>query len=539
MKPRGGDEGSQGDLFSRPRERELTYTRDDDNEPPPLGERIPGAAPAPVPATAAAAAPAPAARPAKPKVISVGELVRVAARAVEAGVGGVWVEGEISNYKRHSSGHLYFVLKDDEAQLPVVMWRSDAQRVRFAIEDGMHVRLRGRATIYEQQGKFQMYASVIEAVGAGEAALAFEQLKKKLEAEGLFDRGRKRPLPWWPRRVGVVTSATGAAVRDIIRVLHRRAGVPILIAPAAVQGEGAAQELVAALVAIARVPDVDVIIIGRGGGSAEDLAAFNDERLARAIAACPRPVISAVGHEVDFTIADFVADERAPTPSAAAERAVPVAAEIAAEVADLHGRLVRAVRRRRSDGLNALERLVARLGDPRRLVERQRHEVDALLERAARAAASAAHGRRAGLVALERRLQALHPRARLTADRAALAALAARMPALAARAVAARRSALVGLPGRLGAASARALAAHRAGLAELAGRLQALSPLAVLERGYGLVRAADGRVLTDAGTVAPGDRLHIKLRRGQLRADVIDIDTSKSKGKSKQEDTDE
>jgi len=469
MKPRAPEGPTQGDLFSRPAGRELTYPRDQDNEPPPIGEEK-------KPAPPAAPAPAPAAKP-KPKIYSVGELVRAAARAVEAPLSGVWVEGEVFSAKKHSSGHLYFSLKDDDAQIPVVMWRSDAVRVRFAVEDGMHVRVRGRATIYEQQGKFQMYAAVIEPVGAGEAALAFEQLKKKLEAEGLFDRARKRKLPWWPRRVGVVTSPTGAAIRDIIRVLHRRAGVPIAIAPAAVQGEGAWFDIVSALQLVARVPDVDVVIVGRGGGSAEDLAVFNDERVARAIAACPKPVISAVGHEVDVTIADFVADERAPTPSAAAERAVPVAAEVAAELEGLAGRLTRAARRTRESALHGLERLV---------------------ERFERAGGALVRGRRTALVALERRLGQLHPRARLAADRARLGPLAARLPA----------------------AVGRALAVRRRALAELSGRLDALSPLRVLERGYGLVRSEDGRVITEARNLAKGDLVNVKLRRGGFAARV-------------------
>ena len=283
---------------------------------------------APVPSPTVGEAPA----PEETRVFAVRELVRAARLTLESRFADLRVEGEVSGLKRSANGHLYFTLKDAEAQLDCVMYAREAARLRFRLQDGQQVRCRGRLTIYEARGRFQFSVHAIEPAGAGALALAFEQLKQKLAAEGLFDPERKRALPFLPRRLGVVTSAQGAVIRDIVRVAHRRFPVPILLAPTPVQGEGAAAAIVAALAEIVKVPDVDVVIVARGGGSMEDLWAFNDEALARAIAACPVPVISAVGHETDFTIADFVADLRAPTPSAAAELAVPVAADLLAEL---------------------------------------------------------------------------------------------------------------------------------------------------------------------------------------------------------------
>ncbi len=243
--------------------------------------------------------------------LSVSELSARLKALVERGFGSVLVEGEISNCKQWSSGHLYFTLKDDYAQIRAVMFRTSVRQLKFRPEDGTHVIVRGRLSVYEVKGEYQLVCDSLEPRGLGALQLAFEQLKRRLQAEGLFEAGRKRPLPVLPRRIGVVTSLDGAALRDILRVLtQRHPGARFVIRPARVQGEGAALDLVRALRAIARLPELDVVIIGRGGGSAEDLFAFNDEALARAIAACPVPVISAVGHEIDFTIADFVADVR-------------------------------------------------------------------------------------------------------------------------------------------------------------------------------------------------------------------------------------
>ncbi|HEX2658447.1 MAG TPA: exodeoxyribonuclease VII large subunit, partial [Polyangia bacterium] len=267
-------------------------------------ELVPAAPTTVAPRPAVAVEPAP---PPAPRVLAVSELVRAARLTLENYFGEVLVEGEVCGFKRSGPGHLYFTLKDNDANLDCVMYSREASRLRFKVADGMLVRLRGRLTIYEGRGRFQMTVVAIEPTGAGALAIAFEQLKQKLQAEGLFAADRKRKLPFLPRRIGVVTSPQGAVIRDIIRVAHRRFPASILLAPTPVQGPGAAAGIVAGLERLCRVPDVDVVILARGGGSAEDLWCFNEEALARAIAASPRPVISAVGHETDFTIADFVA----------------------------------------------------------------------------------------------------------------------------------------------------------------------------------------------------------------------------------------
>jgi exodeoxyribonuclease VII large subunit len=272
---------------------------------------------------------------------------------LEQRVGLVWIEGEVSNLRVHGSGHIYFVLKDAGAQLPAVMWRSTAQRLRFRLEEGKTFLVRGKPSIYQEQGKLQLYVEAIEPAGLGAAALALDQLKAKLAAEGLFGEARKRALPRLPRRIGVVTSPTGAAVRDVIRVIERRFPSSILISPARVQGDGAGAEIAFALKRLWTWPGVDVIIVGRGGGSAEDLSAFNEEIVVRAIAASPVPVISAVGHEVDITLADLVADVRAATPTAAGELAVPERAELVDKLVKVErglGRAAAGVPRARAGG---------------------------------------------------------------------------------------------------------------------------------------------------------------------------------------------
>ncbi|HEY8375897.1 MAG TPA: exodeoxyribonuclease VII large subunit, partial [Nannocystis sp.] len=261
--------------------------------------------------------------PLAPHVYAVSELVNRAHRCVEQHFPPLWVEGEITNLRLVGSGHAYFTLRDSHAVLPVAMWRSALARLRYRLADGQTFRVYGRLGIYAAQGKFQLYAERAEPAGLGARMLQFEQLKAKLAAEGLFARERKRPLPAWPRIVGVVTSATGAAIHDILEVARHRCPVRILLSPAQVQGDDAPFSLIRALQRLQRRPGVDVIILGRGGGASEDLWAFNDEALARAVAACPVPVVSAVGHEVDITICDFVADVRAATPSHAAELVVP------------------------------------------------------------------------------------------------------------------------------------------------------------------------------------------------------------------------
>src|SRR5947209_515683 len=279
------------------------------------------------------------------RIWRVADLVSAVRTTVERGYTDVWVEGEISNFRPSESGHLYFTLKDGDAQLRIVMFRSQARLLRFRPENGMQIIARGRVTIYDARGELQLSAEFLEPVGAGALQLAFEQLKNRLAQEGLFDAARRKPIPPLPRRIGIVTSPRGAALQDMLNVLGRRhENVGILIYPAQVQGETAATEVGAAIRYFNRAKNVDVIIIARGGGSLEDLAAFNDEGLARTIAASTLPVISAVGHETDFTIADFVADLRAPTPSAAAELVIESKHRLAEHVAHLHQRLHRATR---------------------------------------------------------------------------------------------------------------------------------------------------------------------------------------------------
>jgi exodeoxyribonuclease VII large subunit len=434
-------------------------------------------------------------------VLGVADLVRKARQVLEARFGEVRVEGEVSGCKRSANGHLYFTLKDPEAQLDCVMYAREAARLKFTLADGQSVRCRGKLTIYEGRGRFQMQVAAIEPAGAGALALAFEALKQKLLAEGLFDSRRKRPLPFLPRRIGVVTSRHGAAIRDIVRVTHRRFPVPILLAPARVQGEGAAAELAAAVVALGRVPDVDLIIVARGGGSMEDLWAFNDEGLARTIASSPKPTVSAVGHETDFTIADFVADLRAPTPSAAAEMAVPVAADLLAEIRVLTGRLARALMGDIRSRHLVLERLGKRLGDPRHLLDERRQQLDDLTERSSRALRGTITRGRRDLQAAEQRLLRAHPQRRIGDQRTALGLLER----------------------RLGQAGATLLTHRRRTFASLAGKLDALSPLKVLERGYSLARGPDGSVLISTHGLSPGEPITVTLRDGDLRSRIEEI----------------
>ncbi len=319
------------------------------------------------------------------KILKVKELTRLAKEILERSFPAVVVEGEVSNFKRHMpSGHLYFTLKDDEAQVRVVMWRSDAARLKFPVGDGMKVLVRGRISLYEPRGDFQLYAVDIMPAGQGALQLAFEELKKKLEAEGLFDEERKKPLPEFPRRIGVVTSLEGAAVRDIISVVNRRfPTVDMVIYPVKVQGEGAAEEIAGAIYDFNRKPNVDVLIVGRGGGSLEDLWAFNEEIVARAIFDSTIPVISAVGHQVDFTISDFVADVRAATPSAAGELVVPEKTEIFAELQTSMDKMTRAIERsidRLNLSLDTMRHHYA-LRQPASLVEQKSQYVDDLFRR--------------------------------------------------------------------------------------------------------------------------------------------------------------
>lgn len=410
------------------------------------------------------------------------------------------VGGEISNCRQWSSGHLYFTLKDDYAQLRAVMFRTTVRTLKFKPEDGMNVIARGRLGVYDAKGEYQLICDALIPDGVGAAQIAFEATKRRLQAEGLFDQARKRPLPTLPRRIGVVTSLDGAAVRDIVRVLvSRHPTARILVRAARVQGEGASEDLIRALRAICRVPDVDVVIIGRGGGSAEDLDAFNDERLARAIAAAPVPVISAVGHEVDFTIADFVADVRAATPSNAAELVVDRADNFLARIDRADRRLRAALSLALARRVQRVQHLHGRLRHwPTVLVMRDRdvHQLRRRLERAvlARVAADTQRHDR-----LRRRLEARDLR-RVAA-------------ALSARLATAR--------GRLDAAMTRRRLTAAGRVATLSARLDALSPLSVLGRGYAVCwNETRDSIIRSAAAVSSGQRVQVTLAEGELTCRV-------------------
>jgi exodeoxyribonuclease VII large subunit len=417
------------------------------------------------------------------------------------------VEGEISNCRQWSSGHLYFTLKDDRAQLRAVMFRTTVRSLRFAPEDGMRVVARGRLGVYDSKGEYQIVCDALEPHGLGARQAAFEELKRKLQAEGLFDSQRKRALPTLPRRIGVVTSLDGAAVRDIVRVLvTRHPSAKILVRAARVQGEGAADDLVRALTAIGRAPDIDVIIIGRGGGSAEDLWAFNDERLARAIAAAPVPVISAVGHEVDFTIADFVADVRAATPSNAAELVVDRADNFFARIDRADRRLRSALALtlvRRSQRAQQLQNRLRRWPTVLMLRDRDAHDLKRRLDRAMTARVGASVQR---VETLRRRLEARDLR----------------------RVVATLSTRLATARGRLGAAIVHRRLVAESTAVTLAARLDALSPLSVLGRGYAVCwNAARDSIIRSAETVATGEHVQVTLADGELTCRVERVHTER------------
>jgi exodeoxyribonuclease VII large subunit len=443
-----------------------------------------------------------AAAPAARRVLTVTELTIRVRDALEQQIGEVWVEGELSNCRVWNTGHLYFTLKDGASQLRGLMFKSALRYLRFKPADGTRVVARGRISVYEPKGEYQLVCEHLEPQGLGALQLAFDQLKKRLEAEGLFDAARKRPLPTLPRKIGIVTSLDGAAIRDIIKVLRRRyANAHLVVCPARVQGLDAVPELARALRQIGRVPGVDVVIVGRGGGSIEDLWAFNEEAVARAIARVPVPVISAVGHETDFTIADFVADVRAPTPSAAAELVVSRKDQFCDRIDRLRDRLAASARGRVQTlgrRVHVIEGRAAFAGFPGRLAMRGRHaaEVTHALAGAMRVVLS---GRSRRLQSLERQLVAFD----------------------AGRRLAAIRTRLVQADGRLAGAAARHYDRTRSHLGATIGRLESLSPLAVLGRGYAVAWNADrSRILRDAAAVTPGDAIQVRLAKGELACEV-------------------
>lgn len=394
------------------------------------------------------------------KIYTVSDLTAEIRAILEDSFSGIWVEGELSNFHRHSSGHMYFSLKDGDSQIRAVMFRTQNRQLRFQPADGLAVLMYGTLSVYERRGEYQCVAEYMEPKGVGALQLAFEQLKEKLRAEGLFDDARKRPIPLLPRRIGVITSPTGAAIRDILHVLRRRfAGVDVLIYPVAVQGDQAAPQIVEALGELNRRGGLDVLILARGGGSIEDLQAFNDETVARAIAESTIPVISAVGHEVDYTIADFVADLRAPTPSAAAELVIAKQAELTQRLDDLQARMTGVIRSR-------------------------------------------LHGLRMRMGGLDRHVRLLNPVERVRIQRRRLTELV---------------KSLTGW-------TDRRVTVLRSELKVAAGKLDSLSPLAILSRGYSIcLRLPEQEIVKDSSTVDPGDLVEVRLHRGRLRCGVQEI----------------
>jgi len=439
------------------------------------------------------------------RIWKVRDLVAAVRTHVEREYSDAWVEGEISNFRAPESGHLYFTLKDGDAQIRVVMFRSSARLLRFRPADGLQVVVRGRVTIYEDRGELQISAEYIEPKGAGSLQLAFEQLKAKLEAEGLFTAERKKLIPSLPARIGVVTSAQGAALRDILNILARRhRSVNVLIFPAQVQGDAASIEVASGIRYFNHKRSVEVIIVARGGGSAEDLAPFNDEGLARAIATSEIPVISAVGHETDFTITDFVADLRAPTPSAAAELVIRSRQEIEQQAQALQERLSRAMRYRLLMGRQALTEL-AQHGAFARMMEliRQRQQkVDDLIHRIELA-------ERGMIEKSRRRWETISASVR----HYDLALILSGM-----------RKELDSWTTALAAVTRNVLLQHRVRAERLQTALESLSPLAILDRGYALVFDSNGKLLKDARAVGPGDEISARLARGQIQATVTKKD---------------
>jgi exodeoxyribonuclease VII large subunit len=420
--------------------------------------------------------------------------------SLEADFAEVWLEGEISNLRAPGSGHLYCTLKDQTSQIRAVIFRSAAVRLRFGLEEGLHVIVRGRLSVYEPRGEYQVILDHLEPKGRGALQLAFEQLKRRLEAEGLFDRENKQSLPAFPRTVGIVTSPTGAAVRDLITVLHRRCPIlRIVIAPVQVQGAGSADQITAAIQALNRLGVVDVIIVGRGGGSLEDLWSFNEEAVVRAIAASRVPIVSAVGHETDVTLADFAADLRAPTPSAAAEMVAPVLTEIVERLGMLTARCRQAMNSQCIEQHQRLDLLLAHIDNLRFRILKEAQRVD-------------------GAVAGMRDAVRAQLRHAMVNAHAWTHALMSKSPALQAR----RDLVIVPqLRARLIAAVNHSLKRRAQQTYAYIGRLNGLSPLAILDRGYGILETIPGRqIIRDAGQISVGEEILARLAKGQIRCTV-------------------
>ncbi|HXB71416.1 MAG TPA: exodeoxyribonuclease VII large subunit [Candidatus Acidoferrales bacterium] len=435
------------------------------------------------------------------RILTVSELNAAVRAVLDQEFRDVWVSGEISGIKLATSGHYYFTLKERDAQVKCVAFRSAHRYWKFKPQDGLAVLARGRIDVYEARGEYQLLVEMLEPQGLGALQLAFEQLKRKLAAEGLFDAGRKRPLPRFPRRIGIVTSPRGAAIADMVQILSRRfPGLHIRIFPALVQGEGSVEEVCRGIEYFSRTQWPDLVIVGRGGGSLEDLWTFNEEAVARAIAACSMPVVSAVGHETDVTIADYVADLRAPTPSAAAELVICTRQELLERIAALHANTAQAMRYR----LAMLERRLRQQGIDRALsplhrrVGRGLQRIDEQEYRMRERMRAAIDGRERARRGLETRLRRFDIRPRLAADRRRLEA--------------AEASAIQTMRGRL--------ARRRGTLDQLSAKLSQLSPLRILERGYAIVSNQSG-IVKDAEAAPAGSGIHVRLAKGELDAKVL------------------
>ncbi len=442
------------------------------------------------------------------EVYTVARLNREVKALLEGGFPLLWVEGEISNLARPSSGHLYFSLKDAQAQVRCALFRQSQRALGFAPKDGLQVLARVRVTLYEGRGDYQLIVEHLEEAGEGALRRAFEALKQRLSQEGLFDLARKKPLPRLPRRIGLVTSPTGAALRDILTTLRRRfPAIAVRLYPVPVQGQGAAEKIAAAIARAGAQGDCDALIVARGGGSLEDLWPFNEEIVARAIHACPLPVVSGVGHETDLTIADLVADARAPTPTAAAEMLSPDQAEWLAAFAALHARLARLMRGRITEEQQRLDWLGTRLTHPRERIARLQQQLRELVLRLQAAQTDRVHSGNTRLLTLSSRLMQRAPAARA-------------------------RELALGFQhhgARLAGAMRRTLAQHRQRLELTAQTLNTLSPLATLARGYAIVqRADDGAVVRDAGQVHVGERIAAQLAHGRLECRVEAVKKDKS-----------
>lgn len=442
------------------------------------------------------------------KVVTVSQLTALVRELLEENFEHLWVEGEISNLALPSSGHIYFTLKDSGATIRCVMFKSSARAMKFRLSDGMKILLRARMTVYEQRGDYQLVAEYAEPLGLGALQLAFQQVRDRLAKEGLFAESRKKTIPALPTTVGIVTSPTGAAIHDILNVIGRRyASLQILIAPVRVQGEGAATEIAAAIVDLNSCPGVDVIIVARGGGSIEDLWAFNEEVVARAIAASRLPVISAIGHEVDVTISDLVADLRAPTPSAAAELVISSKAQMKADCDTLERRLSQAVIRVLADSASKVEILKLSLKDPEMLIERFMQRLDDLQQRAESLLTSILRNGLQRIDLAENSLKLNSPEQKVREMAAAVENISLRIKA----------------------SILAKVEFSRASLSTSAGRLEALSPLAVLHRGYAAVsKSFSGSAINSVFQLETGGKIDIRFTDGVAECEVGQIISSKA-----------